>query len=57
MGVVAWCGGWCGVDRGGREMQVGPGGWGTSVRGMTHRVVGINTSVGHGGHWDVMEAR
>ena len=35
----------------------GPGGRGTSVRGVMQQVVGINVSVGHGGHRDVMEAR
>ena len=45
------------MDRGARETWVGPGGWGASVRGVTQQVVGINTSVGHGGRQDMMEAR
>ena len=52
---VAW-GGRHGVDRGGRETRVGPGGQGVFVRGVMQRAVGINASGGHGGHWDVMEA-
>ena len=45
------------MDRGVRETRVGPGGRGASMRGMTQRAVGINTSVGHGGCRDMMEAR
>ena len=48
MCVMGWHGGvaWHGL---GWERDVGgPGGWGTSVRGMMQQVVGINVSVGHG---------
>ena len=44
------------MDRGARETQVGPGGRGASVRGVTQQAVRINVSVGHGGRQDVMEA-
>ena len=68
---VAWHGlGWHGVDWGGMawigvawhglgwERDTG-GTWGqgASMRGKTCQAVEINVSVGHGGHWDVMEAR
>ena len=57
MDVVGWNGGAAWRGSGWERDVGGPGGQGTSMKGMMQQAVRINTSVGHGGHRDVMEAQ